>query len=135
MGTTASGGITFTWSDTGFGPGANGGTLTLGGNVFPGSAPAMVYSAYIDSSNTLFGTGALIGTISFPTSMSGAFTGTASGPGTASGLFAMTEVAQINLAANSQVGVDFQFKVTPAAAAPLPECQMAPPSPPSSCSR
>ena len=106
--TGATGGtLTMSWTDTNFSPGSGPARLNET-TTFASGSGSVVYTAYVDNTNTAFGTGILVGT-------TGPTTGAAliTGPGPTMDPFSMTGVEAITMAAGSLFINDFGVIAAP----------------------
>ncbi|HWR16293.1 MAG TPA: hypothetical protein VN577_15800 [Terriglobales bacterium] len=107
--TTSGGTITIRFGDTGFTQtNVTSMTMKLGGLISAGSG-SIVAKAYADDTNTLFGTGHLIGTIGPLTGPT--LTGTATGTGPTVAPFSLMEEVVATMGPNSAFGIDFELDI------------------------
>lgn len=105
--TNNAGTLTIKFSETGFGPLAVGGFISLVGGTTQGTAS---FATYVDSSNTLFGTGTTLASFG---PFSGAFSGSTSTNVTPSTPFSLTTFATITQAKGKTTSFDLQVVPTP----------------------
>jgi hypothetical protein len=103
--------LNFAWSDTGF-EGIPPVTMTTMSSAFLGT-DTVTYHAYVDNTNTLFGTGTLVGVMG-PIALPPNNTTTLTGPGPASEQFSMTAVEDVTIGpAPSYFTNDFTLAAAP----------------------
>jgi hypothetical protein len=107
---TASGSLTYTFSDNGFGPATGTLNATVSGHVISGTAATVGYDVWGDSANVLGAeTVHLAGTGTSPMPV----VASNSGPLTLPTPFSLTQVVELNASGASDISIDASFNVVP----------------------